>query len=58
MIDPQRHDLQGAAARVRRYPDQPITLFDAVLAELADKLSIPVWTFDHHFDVLQVRVWR
>jgi hypothetical protein len=29
------------------YPDQSITLFDAILA-----------TFDHHFDTMRVDVWR
>jgi predicted nucleic acid-binding protein len=27
-------------------------LFDAVYAALAERLDLPVWTFDHHFDVM------
>jgi predicted nucleic acid-binding protein len=57
-IAPRGKDFQAAVRRVRRYPDQSITLFDAVLAELSEKLSVPVWTFDHHFDVMNVQAWR
>ena len=32
-------DLEAAGDRVRSFPDQAITLFDAVLAELADRLT-------------------
>lgn len=44
--------------RVLRYSDQDISLADAVVAEISDRLEIPVWTFDHHFAVMGVRVWR
>jgi hypothetical protein len=40
------------------YPDQSITLFDAILATLASPLSLPVWTYDHHCDTMRVDVWR
>jgi hypothetical protein len=42
-------DYQKASLRVLRYKDQDITLVDAVIAEIADRLDAPVWTFDHHF---------
>ena len=51
-------DPQAAAGLVKRFPDQTITLFDATVAALAARLSIPVWTYDHHFDAMQSRVWR
>jgi hypothetical protein len=35
-----------------------LTLFDTVLAAMSDWLEAPVWTFDHHFDVMQANVWR
>jgi hypothetical protein len=38
--------------------DQPITLFDAAVATLAARLQIEVWTYDHHFDVMNASVWR
>jgi uncharacterized protein len=51
-------DFQKASSRVLRYKDQDITLVDAVIAEVADRLDAPVWTFDHHFDVMGANVWR
>ena len=57
-IHPVAADVTAACERLSLYPDQDITLFDAVLGELADRLDAPVWTFDHHFDVMAVEVWR
>jgi predicted nucleic acid-binding protein len=57
-INPVGRHYDAAVARLAALPDQPITLFDAVLAELAVHLGLPVWTFDHHFDVMNVPVWR
>lgn len=31
---------------------------DAINAEISDRLQIPMWTYDHHFDVMGSRVWR
>lgn len=51
-------DYQKASVRVLRFGDQDITLVDAVIAEISARLEAPVWTFDHHFDVMGARVWR
>lgn len=56
-VDPQPSDTSAASERVLRYTDQRVSLFDAVLAEISDRLETPVWTFDHHFDLMQVEVW-
>ena len=58
LINPARVHYEAASERLAAFPDQRITLFDAVLAELAAHLDIPVWTYDHHFDVMRVPVWR
>ncbi len=58
LLNPRREHYQEAAQRIELYPDQSITLFDGVLASLSSQLGIPVWTFDHHFDVMRVEVWR
>ncbi len=58
LVNPTVNDYTDAAARIRRYPDQRITLFDATVAVLASRLRHPVWTYDHHFDAMRVRVWR
>ncbi len=51
-------DYERAVQRVLRYPDQYISLVDAVNAEIADRLGLPVWTYDYHFDGMGSRVWR
>jgi predicted nucleic acid-binding protein len=56
--NPTPEDYKKASLRVRRYEDQDITLVDAVIAEIACRRAAPVWTFDHHFDVMRVEVWR
>jgi predicted nucleic acid-binding protein len=58
LLNPHREDYLAACRRIRPFADQPITLFDALVAVLADQLHFHVWTFDHHFDVMGVAVWR
>lgn len=58
LINPNPEDYRLAAARLRGLADQPITLFDAVAAIVATRLRLDVWTYDHHFDVMRVPVWR
>ena len=53
-----RPDHEEASRSVRRYPDQDVTMVDAVVAAMASRLSVPVWTHDHHFDTLGAAVWR
>jgi predicted nucleic acid-binding protein len=58
LVAPLVSDIQEAAILIQRFPDQPITLVDATLAVLARRGEAPVWTYDHHFDVMQIPVWR
>lgn len=58
MINPTPEDYRDAFARVRALGDQDITLFDATVAGLAIRMGLKVWTYDHHFDVMRVPVWR
>jgi predicted nucleic acid-binding protein len=58
LLNPRREHYQEAAQRIQLYPDQAISLFDGVLATLSLQLRIPVWSYDHHFDVMRVEVWR
>jgi hypothetical protein len=51
-------DYQDAPVAIFPYRDQDISLFDVVLAAMSDRLKAPVRTFDHHFDVMKVKVWR
>ncbi len=58
LLNPSTEDYHQAFLKVVTFPDQKITLFDAVVAILATRLGTPVWTYDHHFDVMRVPVWR
>ena len=58
LLNPTSEDYWQAAARIRALTDQSITLFDAVAAVVATRLKVEVWTYDHHFDVMRVGVWR
>ncbi|HET9212282.1 MAG TPA: hypothetical protein VFR03_17895 [Thermoanaerobaculia bacterium] len=57
-MNPVEEDYLEALHLLSFYPDQDITLCDGVLAVLSSQFELPVWTFDHHFDVMQVQVWR
>ena len=58
LLNPIREDYLEACLRIRSYPDQDISLTDAVVAALSEQTGFPVWTFDHHFDVMGASVWR
>jgi predicted nucleic acid-binding protein len=58
LINPTPEDYRMAVSKLDAYPGQSITLFDAALAALSKRLSVPVWTYDHHFDVMRAAVWR
>ena len=58
LINPTAEDFREAFTKVTRLADQSITLFDATLAVLAGRFALAVWTYDHHFDVMRVKVWR
>ena len=55
---PTAGEHAGAANLLARFPDQPLALVDATITVLSERLGIPVWTYDHHFDVMRVAVWR
>jgi predicted nucleic acid-binding protein len=58
LINPEPEDYRQAIARLKGLPNQRITLFDALVAVLASRIGLRVWTYDHHFDVMRVPVWR
>jgi predicted nucleic acid-binding protein len=58
LVNPTQEDYRQAFTRVRALPDQRVTLVDATIGALATRLGLEVWTYDHHFDVMRVRVWR
>jgi len=58
LVNPNAEDYRQAIDKVSSLKDQSITLFDALVASLAQRLNLQVWTYDHHFDVMRVNVWR
>jgi hypothetical protein len=57
-VNPTPEDYLQAKDKASRYPDQTITLVDAITAVLSEKMKLPVWTYDFHFDIMGVTVWR
>jgi len=58
LVNPTPEDYRKAGDRIGALADQSITLFDAVAGVIATRLGLAVWTYDHHFDVMRVPVWR
>ncbi|MEL4895422.1 type II toxin-antitoxin system VapC family toxin [Crocosphaera sp. Alani8] len=57
-INPTSEDYQAATSIITKFPEQKITLFDAVTVVLASQIKLPVWTYDYHFDIMKADVWR
>jgi predicted nucleic acid-binding protein len=57
-VNPTAEDHRAATSKVLSFPDQRITLFDATAAVLAQRSGLQLWSYDHHFDVMRVPVWR
>ena len=57
-VEPQPKDYEAGIQRLQEYPDQGITLCDATIAAVAQRLGLPIWTYDFHFDVMLSPVWR
>ena len=57
-VNPAAEDYISTATKLAGFGDQSITLFDAVLAVLSARLGVDVWTYDHHFDIMRVAIWR
>ncbi len=58
LIHPTEEDYNLAWQKVKQYSDQKITLFDAVTASISQRLNYPVWTYDRHFEVMLISVWK
>lgn len=58
LSNPNPEDYRAAVRRLAGFEDQPITLFDATVAAMSDRLGLEVWTYDHHFDLMGTAVWR
>ena len=57
LINPDVADFHRASTALKLFSDQPITLVDAVLAQISERLQTPIWTYDRHFTTLRADVW-
>lgn len=57
IVDVEEADYLVAFETVRRFTDQPVTLFDALMSAYAARNNMPIWTYDHHFDILGAQRW-
>lgn len=58
LVYPSAVDFQVIPEVLQRYADQTITLCDAMTGVMGDRLSLPIWTYDFHFDVMGCKVWQ
>jgi predicted nucleic acid-binding protein len=58
LISPEPGDYLKASGLMAAYPDQAITMFDAVAAAVGERLNLPLWTYDRHFDLMRSKRWR
>jgi predicted nucleic acid-binding protein len=58
LLNPTAEDYHEAVGRVRRYKDQQLSLFDALLAVVSEQLDLAIWTFDSDFETMRVPIWR
>jgi len=58
LLNPTPEDYRQAMAKIRVFAGQDISMFDATVAVVALRLGLEVWTYDHHFDVMRIPVWR
>jgi predicted nucleic acid-binding protein len=57
-VNPTPADFEEAADLVAAHQGQALSMFGAVTASLSRRLGLPVWTYDHYFDIVRVEVWR
>ena len=57
-INPRSVHYDAAITLAGRYPDQDLSLYDTLLTVLSAEFEVAIWTFDHHFEILNANVWR
>ena len=57
-LNPSQEQYIAAAEKAACFADQKITLCDAITAILSEEMKLQIWTYDYHFDVMKVQVWR
>ena len=57
LINPEPGDYVHATTLVFNFQDRSITLFDAVVATLSERLRSAVWPYDRVFELMGVKRW-
>jgi len=57
LINPEPADYVRAFGLILAFRDQSVTVFDAVAAAVSERLSLTVWAYDRHFDLLGAKRW-
>jgi predicted nucleic acid-binding protein len=57
MIHPTIEDFRTAIPLIRQFPDQRLMIFEALVYVVSNRLGLPIWSYDHHFDMLQANRW-
>jgi predicted nucleic acid-binding protein len=55
---PEPDNYSQAIELAMRYSDQDLSLFDTLLYVISEQLRVPIWTYDHHFDILRANRWQ
>lgn len=50
-------DFDVAAEILRFYSDQALTMVDAMLFVMSERTGWPIWTYDHHFNIMRANRW-
>ncbi|MEY2976441.1 MAG: type II toxin-antitoxin system VapC family toxin [Prochlorotrichaceae cyanobacterium] len=58
IINPDSVDYDRAIQMLQTYRDQRITLCDATIAIVSQRLKLPIWSYDFHFDVMRSQRWQ
>ena len=58
LLTPGDRDYAEAMRQTADHPDQTLTLFDTLLGVVSKRLALPVWSYDPHFKILRVPLWR
>jgi predicted nucleic acid-binding protein len=57
LINPEPVDYVRALDFILSFKDQSITIFDAVTSAVSERLKMPLWTYDRHFDMMRANRW-
>jgi hypothetical protein len=57
LINPEPGDYVHATSLILNFQHQSITVFDAVVATISERLHSAVWTYDRDFHLMGIKHW-